>query len=168
VDEKTQALGESELAVVRETEAGALAELTEDELIDLHSRVRRARTKYVGQYRRQAGARVAEAGARGAARPRNRRAAERAEVFEAALARVSTALAKAARRSAAELRSVRLAAARAARSASRPAEQATPEGLSSPGSTAPAGPPVTSAGRRKRDASSLAAGARRQAQRDSR
>ncbi|HST65796.1 MAG TPA: hypothetical protein VLM05_11465 [Mycobacteriales bacterium] len=166
MDAVTQALGEAELAVIRRTGAEALAGLTEDELIDLHARVRRARNKYTGQYRRQAGARVAEAGARGAARPRNRRAADRAEVFEAALARVSAALARAARRSAAELRSDRLAAARAARGGPGPEVEAD-TGDPRP-SGAAARPPVKSTGRQKRDASSVAAGARRQARRDSR
>jgi hypothetical protein len=165
VDELIGSLGESELAVMRATEPAALTELTEDDLIDLHTRVRRARNKYAGQYRRQASARVGEAGARGAARPRNRRAADRAEVFEAALARVSSALAKAARRSAAELKAERLSAARAARSGPGTDAVPTPGGS---GIAATPRPPVKSAGRKKRDASSLAAGARRQARRDSR
>jgi hypothetical protein len=165
VEETIRALGETELAAVRATESAALAELTEDELLDLHTRVRRARNKYVGQYRRRASARVAEAGARGAVRPGNRRAAERAEVFEAALARVSTALARSARQSAAQLKSERLAAARADRAGVRPA---TPPDAQEVASPAPTRPPVKSAGRRKRDASTLAAGARRQARRDSR
>jgi hypothetical protein len=165
MDAVTQALGEAELAVVRETAPDVLAGLTEDELIDLHARVRRARNKYTGQYRRQAGARVAAAGARGAARPGNRRAADRAEVFERALARVSTALARAARHSAAELRSERLAAARAA---TAPGPEVTADTGDARSSAAPPRPPVKSTGRQKRDASSTAAGARRQARRDSR
>ena len=166
MDKLIGSLGESELAVMRATEPAALAELTEDDLIDLHTRVRRARNKYTGQYRRQASARVGEAGARGAARPRNRRAADRAEVFEAALARVSTALAKAARRSAAELKAERLSMARAARSG--PATTAAPTSGGTGAAAPPPRPPVKSAGRQKRDASSQAAGARRQARRDSR
>jgi hypothetical protein len=165
VDPLTKALTEAELAVVRETEPRLLAGLAEDELIDLHARVRRGRNKYVGQYRRQASARVPEVSARGAARTGNRRAAERAEVFEAALARVSTALARAARGSAAELKAERLAAARAAKSASGP-EPGAPGTPADPAGTTR--PPAKSAGRRKRDASTLAAGARHQARRDSR
>ena len=115
MDLVARALGAAELELVRRTEPAVLADLTEDELIELHTRVRRGRDKHAGQYRRQSAARVAEAGGRGAARPGNRRAAERAEVFEAALARVSTALARAARRSAADLKAERLAAARAAK-----------------------------------------------------
>jgi hypothetical protein len=160
------ALGEAELAVVRASHPAALAALTEDELMDLHARVRRGRNKYSGQYRRQAGARVAEAGARGAARPGNRRAAERAEVFEVAMAGVSAALARAARRTAADLKSERLTAARTARSAPPPEPGPGPGDGASPRTAATARPPVKSAGRRKRDASTLAAGARRQARRD--
>src|SRR5262245_60758097 len=106
-------MSDVELAILRETEASVLVALDEDELLDLHARVRRVRNKHVGQYRRQAGARVGEARARGAAYSRGQRARDKAEVFEAALARVSTAVAKAARRSAAELRAARIAAARA-------------------------------------------------------
>ena len=82
-------LTEDEADLVRETEVARMAELDEDDLLALHSRVRRARTKYVKLYRRQASARVAAKGARGSARPANRRNADKAEVFELALARVS-------------------------------------------------------------------------------
>ena len=167
MDALAKALSESELAVVRETEPAVLAGMSEDDLIELHARVRRGRDKYVGQYRRQASSRVAEVGGRGAARPGNRRAADRAEVFEAALARVSTALARAARQSAAQLKAERLAAARATRAAGRPAPLPVPPDAPPP-EVQTARPPVKSAGRRKRDASTLAAGARRQAKRDSR
>jgi hypothetical protein len=51
-------------------------------LLALHTRVRRARTKYVTQYRRAASARVADVGGRGMARPKNRRAADKAEAFK--------------------------------------------------------------------------------------
>lgn len=159
-----KALSESELGVVRATEPAALAGMGEDELIDLHARVRRARTKYVGQYRRQAAARVAETGGRGKARPGNRRALERAEVFETALARVSTALARAARRSAADLKAERLAAARQGGAPPGPGAPDDPVDPALP----PRRPPVKSAGRQKRDASTMAAGARRQARSDSR
>jgi hypothetical protein len=170
MDAASKALDEDELAVVRETEPQALAALNEDELLDLHARIRRARNKYVGQYRRQASARVEASGGRGHARPRNQRARDKAEVFEAALARVSTAVAKAARSAAAELRAQRLADARAARSAS-PAGPATPRAPRKPRepkerATQSVRPPTKSSGRIKKDASSVAAGRRRQARRD--
>jgi hypothetical protein len=169
VDVLYGSLSEAELAVARETERTVLAALSEEELEELHLRVRRLRDKHVSQYRRQAAARVTEAGARGAARTRNRRAADRAEVFERALARVSTALAKAARQSAAQLRAERLAAAAEARSSERPA--ATPRARRAPTaepSTPAKRPPRKSTGRVKRDASTLAENKRRQARRDAR
>jgi hypothetical protein len=155
---------DAELAILRETEPAALADLDEDTLLDLHGRVRRVRKKHVGQYRRQASARVAESGARGASYTRGQRARDKAEVFEVALARVSTAVAKAARRSAAELRAERLAAARTERT--RPTQLERAEDAPTP---ATGDVPLTrSPARRKRDASSMAQGARRQARRDAR
>src|SRR5690349_22621471 len=85
-------LNEAERLLVAETEPGALAALDEDGTVELHTRVRRARGKYVGQYRRSAAARVPEQGGRGKARPKNTRARQKAEVFEEALARVSARL----------------------------------------------------------------------------
>ncbi|GAA4703720.1 hypothetical protein [Phytohabitans rumicis] len=158
-------LTEAELAVVRETDRERLAELDEDALVELHTRVRRTRNKYVKLYRRQASTRVAEVGARGKARPKNRRSAQKAEVFEDALARVSRALATAARRSAAELRAERIAAAREQRgTAPRPAARPRSETVA-PQRTdlSPMSPAL-----RKRQASTLAKGARRQARRDTR
>ena len=103
-----------ELDLLRETEPARMAELDEDALLDLHGRIRRARTKYVKLYRRQASVRVAGVGGRGLARPQNRRNADKAEVFETALARVSKQVDVVARRAAAQLKADRLAAARAA------------------------------------------------------
>ena len=73
-------LTSSQADLIRETETARLAELDEDELLGLHARVRRARNKYVGLYRRQGAARVVAKGSRGTARPANRTNAERAEV----------------------------------------------------------------------------------------
>ena len=174
MDVLSRSLSEAEHAVVRATDRTALAELSEEELEDLHLRVRRLRDKAVSQYRRQAAVRVAEAGARGAARSRNRRAAERAEVFERALARVSSALAKAARQSAAQLRADRLSAAAAAGSAPQ-ADSFVATSSADRGSipaTAMSAtekrPPRKSTGGLKRDASTAAQNKRRQARRDAR
>jgi hypothetical protein len=49
-------MSDAELAILRDTESSVLVALDEDELLDLHTRVRRVRNKHVGQYRRQAGA----------------------------------------------------------------------------------------------------------------
>jgi hypothetical protein len=159
-----QALSEDELAVVRATDRNALAGLDEDALLDLHAQIRRARTKYVGQYRRQASARVSDTGGRGKARPQNQRARDKAEIFEAALARVSTALAKAARESAAQLRADRIATAKAARMTGPSAATKAPRTPV----TADKRPPQKSGGRLKRDASDIAVGRRKQARKDNR
>lgn len=80
-------LSDSERLLVAETEPARLAPLDEDAAVELHTKIRSARNKYVGQYRRAASTRVAEEGGRGKARPANKRAAMKAEAFEEALAR---------------------------------------------------------------------------------
>jgi hypothetical protein len=165
-------LNDSERLLVAQTERAELAALDEDAAIELEARIRRARNKYVGQYRRAASAAVAVRGGRGKARPENQRAAWKAEAFEEALARVSARVAALARQSAAELRTQRLAAARAGRQTQPPASPAPPAAADG------GGPPVTgepagdralrSPARAQQRASTRAAGARRQAKRDSR
>ena len=170
------ALNDAERLLVARTERAELAALDEDAAIDLEARIRRARNKCVGQYRRAASARVVEQGARGRAAPENQRAALKAEAFEEALAR----------QSAAELRAERLAAARAAKQAHSPSAQgAVPVvGREGPavGRKGPAvgrkGPAVTgertgdralhSPASKRQMASTRSVGARRQAKRDSR
>jgi len=82
-------LNDTERLLVAETERASLAALDEDAAIELESRIRRARNKYVGQYRRAASAAVAGHGGRGKARPENTTARMKAEAFEEALSRVS-------------------------------------------------------------------------------
>jgi len=174
-------LNDDERLIVAQTEAAELAGLDEDAAIELETRIRRARNKYTGQYRRAASARVAEHGGRGKARPENRRAALKAEAFENALSKVSRQVAVLARKSAAALRTERLAAARAAkqsaraaRQSARPSEQAR-HAVPAPrqgGLTAPPEPTgdraLRSPAREKQRAGTKAAGARKQARRDSR
>ena len=165
-------LNDAERLLVAETERDQLAALDEDAAIALEARIRRARNKYVGQYRRGAAAAVAEKGGRGKARPENTRARMKAEVFEEALSRVSRRVAVLARQSAAELRAERLAAARAARQGRGPGGQAAapsanPRGRAV-GAEAAAARALRSPRTEKQRASTLAAGARRQAKRDSR
>jgi hypothetical protein len=160
-------LTETEMMLVRETEPPQLAGLDEDGLAALHTRIRRARDKYVKLYRREASARVVEQGGRGKARPKNRRNAQKAEVFEDALARVSRALAVAAKHSATELKAERLAAARAERNTAPPRATSRPRSVPVTPQR-PARTPSSAPAVRKRQASTLATGARRQARRDSR
>ena len=166
------ALNDAERLLVGQTERAELAALDEDAAIELEDRIRRARNKYVGQYRRAASAAVGEHGGRGKARPENTRAALKAEAFEEALSRASGRVAALARRAAAELRAERIAAARAARQGQAPGTRRSvpAAGPSGPGgSRAPAGDPtLRSPALAKRRASTRAAGARQQAKRDSR
>jgi len=76
-------LNATERLLVAQTERAELAALDEDAAIELETRIRRARNKYVGQYRRSASAAVAVHGGRGKARPENQRAAWKAEAFGA-------------------------------------------------------------------------------------
>jgi hypothetical protein len=179
-------LTDAERLLVAETDRTALVTLDEDGAMELEGRIRRARDKYVSQYRRGASARVAERGGRGKAGPENSRARDKAEAFERALALVSRRVAVLARQSAAELRAERLAAAKAARQGG--AKAAVPAGAKAarqgdwPGSgdmvprQRRQGPEVTPepTGERalrnpateRQRADTLAQGARRQAKRD--
>ena len=164
-------LNDAERLLVAETGRTELAALDEDAAISLETRIRRARNKYVGQYRRGASARVAEKGGRGMARPENKRAALKAEAFEEALSRVSRRVAALARQSAAQLRAERLAAARAAKEGHGPGTRAaTASGRKGPTVTAePTGDrALRSPATEKRRASAQAQGARQQAKRDGR
>lgn len=160
-------LSESDFLLVRDTSLAELRDLDEDALLELHTRVRRARNKHVGIYRRAAAARVQRKGARGAARDGNQRNAARVEIFEDALARVSRQLAVVARQSARELKAERLALAKSkdAVKVSAPAKSTrkTPAKKRVHADKTRKNP-----GRIKREAGTKATGARRQAKRDAR
>jgi hypothetical protein len=165
-------LNDAERLLVARTERAELAALDEDAAIELEARIRRARNKYVGQYRRAAAAAVIEHGGRGKARPENRRAIMKAEAFEEALSRVSRRVATLARRSAAELRAERLAAARAAKQG-RGSDARVVVPATGPKGPTYAGEPsgdraLCLPASEKRRASTRAMNARRQAKRDSR
>ena len=154
----------AEQRFVAETSTDAIAGLDEDQVLDLHTRARRMRDKYVKNYRRAASEAVARRGGRGISYEKNQRDRGKAEVFETALARVSRRLGALASQSAAELRRERLDAARAygsgpgAPPASRPARRPA---------NRPRGAKKTTGGIKK-DASTRSMGARRQAKRDAR
>jgi hypothetical protein len=165
-------LNDAERLMVAETGRAELAALDEDAAIELETRIRRARNKYVGQYRRGASVAVAEHGGRGRARPENRRAAMKAEAFEEALSRVSRRVATLSRQAAAELRTERLAAARAAKQGRAPGAGAAAPAAGRQGPTVTGEPTgdraLRSPASQKRRASTRAVGARQQAKRDSR
>jgi hypothetical protein len=165
-------LSDAERQLVAQTESAELAALDEDGAIELEARIRRARNKYVSQYRRGASARVVEQGGRGQAREENKRAALKAEAFEEALSRVSRRVSVLARQSAAKLRAERLEAARAGRQGQGPGARRAVSRATRKG-PALAGEPIgdrslRSPATEKRRAGTRALGARRQAKRDSR
>jgi hypothetical protein len=161
-----QSLTRTERALLTETQPDRLRAMDEEALIALHARVRRARDKFVQLHRREVADHVDAERARGIASGAPRRSASKAEVFESALARVSSSLARAARATAASLRAERLAAARPV--ATRPAatEKPTRAGRK-PKAAAPRARTRTPI-QRKAVAASRASNARRQAGRDAR
>jgi hypothetical protein len=156
----------AERRLVAETSRAAMAELDEEELLSLHSRIRRARSKYVSVYRRKASGTVVKRGGRGFSYPKNQRDRGKAEVFEQALASVSREVGVRAARAAAELKASRLAAARSGGSGPKKVGVRAAS-VKKPPASRPRGVKKTTGGLKK-DASSRAQGARRQAKRDSR
>jgi len=172
----------SERFLLMQTEPQALAALDEDELIALHDRIRRARNKFSTLYRREGARRITRTGGRGKAHEKNRRNADRAEVYEGALADVSRALARAAKEAAAQLRAERIEDARAARqgqaakksaakkpAAKKPAAKKTATKKTATKKPAPKRGTAKSTPAAKRARASVRAkGARKQAKRDGR
>jgi hypothetical protein len=160
-------LTDAERMLVLETTAEAMADLDEDAVADLHNRIRRARTKYTGMYRRGASQRVRSAGGRGKAFGKNQLARDKAEVFEDALARVSRRLGVLAKQAADELKAERLSAAKAAKAGQKPvAEAAEPAAARATKPKKRGDAALKSPQTAKARASTRAQGARRQAKRD--
>ncbi|HYN33285.1 MAG TPA: hypothetical protein VES40_11720 [Ilumatobacteraceae bacterium] len=149
------------------TESARLGGLSEDELDELLTLVRRARNKYTKLYRRQSAELVVASSSRRGTSTSNQRTKRKAEIFEDALARVARSLAAAASATAKELKRERLDAARAAKGTPAIAQVGS-HGSSAPspaGTQRKAKGPNTS---RSQQASTKAKGARKQAKRDSR
>lgn len=157
-------LTDAERLFIAETSTEAISGLDEDQVLELHTRARRMREKYVKNYRRAAGAAVAARGGRGLNYEKNQRNRAKAEVFETALARVSRRLGTLASQSAAELKRERIEAARAG--GSGPATTAAARSAPAPASR-PRGVKKTTGGIKK-DASSRSMGKARQVKRDTR
>lgn len=165
MDDYLWVLKDTERDLIREIEPKRMNELDEDELLTLHKRIRRARNKHTKNYRRKAARTVSAKGGRGAAYPKGSKDRFRAEAFEEALAVVSERLAALAHEQAEELKQERLARARAGKGTG---PGSTPRGSGSSTDTGRTRAHVKTTGGRKRDASSKAAGARRQASKDAR
>lgn len=164
MEDLTGILKDDERDLIREVEAARMKLLDEDELLSLHKRVRRARKKHTKNYRRRAAAGVVEEGARGTARPRHGKAAQRAEVFEEALSRVSQRLATVAQETYETLKRERLDQARSGKSSGPTDPTVTDTAGVGPGRTAKH---QTSPGAKKAQASTQASNAQRQAKKDS-
>lgn len=157
-------LSDDEYVLVRKTKKSQMAKLDEGHLIDLHSRIRRARNKYVKLYRREGAAKVEAKGARGSGKSANKRNAARAEVFEDALSRVSRRLAKVAAHSAEQLKEQRLARART--DAPSFSDVDSVDGKVDSAGRIRVDETRQSPGRKKYEAATIAAGTRRQAAKD--
>jgi hypothetical protein len=155
-------LNETERALLRAAAPKELKKLDEDELSELHNRIRRARNKYSKLYRRRAKEQVSSDRARGRASAANVKAARKAEGFEDALARVSSRLATLAEAAAEELKAERLAAAR--RSPVPAAKATTSKKAKGSGSSKKQRTPASE----KRRASTKSSNKRKQAARDRR
>ena len=163
MDQYLWVLKDKERDLIRELEPERLEPLDEEELLALHKRVRRARNKHTTNYRRGAADRVEQASGRGAAAAGSDKSRGRAYVFEEALSIVSDRLARVARETAEELKDERLARARAGKS---PGPDISTDSVGGGGGRQRQHDQTT--GGIKRDASSQAQGAKRQAKRDSR
>jgi hypothetical protein len=106
---------------------------------------------------------VAESGSRGDAYPKNQRDRDKAEVFELARARVSRQVEVMANGAAAELRAERLQAVPAAKSTPGPTSAPAPDHVEDKSTVRSRA--IKTTGGLKRDASTRAMGARRQAKR---
>jgi hypothetical protein len=157
-------LNETEQALLRAVEPRELKRLDEDELTELHDRVRRARNKYSKLYRRRASERVTSDRSRSRASAANAKAARKAEGFEDALAKVSERLAQVAAAAAEALKAERLAAAR--RTPVTPA--ATPAAKKATGGAPSSKRTTRTPASEKKRASTKASNKRQQAARDRR
>ncbi len=157
----------NEQALLVDTERKRLDPLTEDELDELFTRVRRARNKYLKLYRRQSATLVADHASRAGTDSSNQRTYRKAEIFEDALARVARALATAARATSKQLKEERLAAAAAATGAPLPAGEVPEPKAQDSGSSRPK-EVRGRASSRSRQAARASEGARKQARRDRR
>ena len=112
-------LSKDERSLIRATEPARLKKASEERLLELHARVRRGRNKYSKLHRRQGAAQVKADRSRGVASKKNLKTSQKAEIFETALGRVSDALAKESRKSAAAIKKERLTAASKAKKATQ-------------------------------------------------
>jgi hypothetical protein len=140
-------LTKGEQSLIMDTRPKKLEGLSEDDLLELHGRVRRGRNKYKKNYRQGAAKQVKADRSRGAASKKGQGDAQRREVFEDALSRVSDRLAKAARKEATALRKERLDAVKKQKAAKAKKAQARAAGSAGKKASKPA-PKAAAKGKR--------------------
>ena len=112
-----------EQKLLLETEAAKLEKLSEDQLVDLLGRVRRARNKYSDLHRRQGAKTVKQTGSRAATSKANQRTQKQGELFEDAVSRVARYVSREARAHANQIKAERIAASKKARKKKAPANR---------------------------------------------
>lgn len=160
-------LTDDEYKLIRATEPARLQKADEEKLLNLHARIRRARNKYSKNYRRGAASRVAKDRSRAYASKGYHRTAQKAEIFETALSRVSDALAAESKRSAKAIKKERLDAASKTKKGTPPRKGKGSTKARSTGSGKGKAKAKTPASKKQR-ASTRASGKRSQARRDKR
>lgn len=147
----------AEQTLLVETEPDRLAELNEDDLVALLSRVRRGRNKYSDLHRRQGASAVRSSGKRYAATTSNERTLRKAEIFDDAVSRVARYVSRTARANSNDVKEARLAQAAKAKpkkaAKKAPAKKKRPpgtkQGTTSKGAVSPARKGATSASGRR-------------------
>lgn len=157
----------AEQTLLVNTQKKRLDEMSEDDLDELFTRVRRARNKYMKLYRRQSATLVTDHESRAGTDTSNQRTRRKAEIFEDSLARVARSLAAAARATSRQLKEERLALAADAKGSpwSSDGGEETDASDTSSNRRKPVGGRAAS---KSRQASRKSSGARNQARRDQR
>lgn len=144
-----------------------LDEMSEEEIDELFTRVRRARNKYLKLYRRQSRTLVVDHESRAGTDTSNQPTLRKAEIFEDALAVVARALAAAAKTTSKQIKEERLALAAAAKGSPWSSDGGDGTDQADP-SSAQRKPVSGRATSKSRQASRKSSGARNQAKRDQR
>ena len=161
-----------EQTLLVDTESKRLAELDEDALADLLTRVRRIRNKYSDLHRRQGASAVKVAGKRSVTSTSNERTTRKAEILEDAVSRVARHLSRAARANANELKRERLASSSTGvskpRSSGKPSAAKKKAGAKRPAASSGKGKQSTEIVSPARKGATSAANKRQQAGKDKR
>ena len=124
-----------EQKLLLETESAKLEKLSEDQLVDLLGRVRRARNKYSDLHRRQGAKTVKKTGSRAATSKANQRTQKQGELFEGAVSRVARFVSREARAHANQIKAERIAASKRGRAKKKAPAKRKPKSKKRPAGT---------------------------------